>query len=117
MTETSTEASTALEHPAAGREERTTRKKLAASGTGSSSSCCWPCLWGFLLWAKLDEVPIMSVAGRGARHARAKWWILALAGARDPPPGPLPHQRALGRLPPVLDRAGLRRRRAAHRAR
>ena len=71
-------------------------------------------VWLMLVWAAMAGEPDPAVRGRDAAAGAVESgsWLLVLAGPGGAAADPLPHQRALGGLPPVLDPLGLRRVRA-----
>ena len=76
-----TDTQTALEHPAADQpvDAKETRKRLPFWDR-TKFVLLLAGLWLFLLWAKLDEVPIMSTRDAVRDTLRAKWWVIALIG-------------------------------------
>ena len=72
---------TALEHPAADRpaDPKPTRKRLPFWDR-VKFLILLAALWLFLMWAKLDEIPIMSVEDAARDTLRSKAWILVVAG-------------------------------------
>jgi ATP-dependent Zn protease len=76
------ETATVLEHPAAGPapEDPKPKRKRLALWDRVKFLVLLGSLWGFLLWAKLDDVPIMSTRDAVRDTLQSKWWILVLAG-------------------------------------
>ena len=68
-------------------------------------------VWLILVWAAMADNPLLPFVDAVRIQLLESQWLLWLVGPRAAAPGPLPHQRALGRLPPVLVEEGVRRRR------
>jgi ATP-dependent Zn protease len=72
---------TALEHPAAdGPDDPRPKRKRLPFWDRVKFLLLLAALWGFLFWAKLDDVPIMSARDAARDTLESKWWIPVLAG-------------------------------------
>ena len=71
-------------------------------------------LWFVLVWSAMANDPLVGFSDAMRIEVARGLVGVPPARPRGAPAAPLLHQRALGRLPPVLDREGVRRVRAGH---
>src|ERR1700723_3849426 len=71
-------------------------------------------IWIILVWSVMANDPLVGFSDAVRIEVRTGWGGVLPARPGAGPPDPLPDQRALGGLLPVLDLDGIRGRRAAH---
>ena len=71
-------------------------------------------IWLILTWSVMANDPLVGFSDAVRIEVRTGWWVFVLGRPGGYPPDPLPDQRALAGIPPVLDRGGLRGHGADH---
>ena len=61
-------------------------------------------VWFLLVWSAMANNPLIGFSDAMRIEVRTGWWVFVLHRPGAAPADSLPHQRALGGLPPVLDR-------------
>ena len=82
------------------------RGRRRRCGTASGCCSCWVVIWLVVVWAAMADNPLLPFVDAVRIHVVESQWLLWLMGLELLRQVPLLRQRALRRLPPVLDRTG-----------